>query len=115
MQKDKALQKIKEECKKRNIPEALVDLVIAISQKDNEAMSQALTQILSSGNKMTKESVEIVIELLFPQGIDKEDTVMFITTKIATLLFNHFDLNEIPGLTPETLVEIFNNFKLQNY
>jgi len=86
-------------------------LIIAISQKDNEATSQALTQVLSSRNRMSKESIEIIIELLFPQGIDKEETVLFITTKIAGLLFNHFDLNEIPGLTPEIFVEIFNNYK----
>ena len=60
---------------------------------------------------MPKESLQIVVELLFPQGVNKEEMVTFVTTKIVKIIFDIFSLDDVKGLTPGVFIAAFNNFK----
>lgn len=88
--------------------------MIAVSMRDVTQIRNLSKQIIEESNQklgLVPESAEVISELLFPQGLTPDETIMFITTKSMKLIFQVCRLENVPGLTPEGLVKIFHAFR----
>jgi len=109
--KEKAIEKVKEEALKRGIPPSLVDLVIAVMTKDKVKTKESVRKVLeecSEQGYFPSYGVEIVIEILYPQCVNKEETVTFVATKVMKAIFDYYYIYEP---SPEVIINMLRNLK----
>ena len=77
-------------------------------------MKASLLEVLSSieQQELSKETIELIVELLLPGGVvGKEEVIELVTSEIIQMVFNTHALDEATGLNPEILMNTFKAFK----
>jgi len=100
-----AIQKLKEESRKREIPEELVEAVIQMSLRDMNKLKPAVYNLLvyvvdripnqdAEAKELKNEISSIVSELLFPDSINQREFGTFMADKIMSFFINKLKLDE---------------------
>jgi hypothetical protein len=87
--KNKALEKIKVKCRRRNIPDLVVDLLLAIVQQDYENINELMIKAVEDvGTKrgIPKQIIDISLQLAFPSALASEDLSQYATKKVLEVL-----------------------------
>ena len=107
------MEKVKKECSKNGVPIQVVDLAVAVMQRDDAKIKPITVDIFMYENrlKIPREVIEVVLELLLPEGTSKDKVVNFVMEKIIRAVFNLKNPNKDHATSPEYLLEAFNSFR----
>ena len=120
-----AIEKVKNECRKRGIPDVLVDALIEINFEDRKKLKPAVRKLLlyitgevskfsenqghidagTSIGELREEISDIISELLFPESISKDDFGMFMLTKLSNYVIRKLGLQQ-DGLDSGTFQQL---------